>query len=140
MPKKNATSERLSELEKRLSRIEDAFRRLPFPRFAFWLRCWPEAGERTVAPWKYLVRRPHPWRTQLYLQGRNMTARQLVGAIRANELNEEKASEHYRLPVEAIREAMTYVEESKQLLEYEAQIEQLMLKKESFSRAPQSVP
>ena len=35
-------------------------------------------------PWLHLVRRPHPWRSQLYLRGRNMTVRQLVGTVKAN--------------------------------------------------------
>jgi hypothetical protein len=164
MPRKNATSERLDEFEERLSRLEEAVRWLPeAPPTSFWARLlafrWQfapfvywfphgrlsgkgrltETGELPVEPWKHLVRRPHPWRRQLYLRGRNMTARQLVGGIRANQLDEEKASANYRVPVEAIREALAYVEESSRLLEDEAEIERLMLKREGVSRGPQSV-
>jgi hypothetical protein len=164
MPRKNATSERLDKLEERLSRIEEAFGHFPeAPPASFWARFlafrWPfspfiywfprarlpgkdqltETGEVTVEPWKYLVRRPHPWRRQLYLRGRNMTARQLVGGIGANKLDAEKAAVNYQLPVEAIREALAYVEEYKSLLADEAEIERLMLKREGVSRGPQPV-
>src|SRR5947209_7048401 len=90
MPRKNATSERLDEFEERLSRIEEGLRLLR-GRVAGKGQL-TETGERTVEPWEHLVRRPHPWRKQLYLRGRNMTARQLVGGIRANELDEEQAA------------------------------------------------
>src|SRR5262245_8286268 len=49
--------------------------------------------------------------------------------IRANKLDEEKAAANYRLPVEAVREALAYVEENRRLLEDEADIERLMLKR-----------
>jgi hypothetical protein len=73
--------------------------------------------EAAVEPWRHLVRRRHPWRKQLYVKGRNLTARQLVGAMKANHFDEEKAAADYHLPVEAVREAMAYVEENKNLLE-----------------------
>lgn len=163
MPKKNATLERLDRLEERLARFEEvlqrwlpeappnpAWRRLAFRRhfipFVYWFSHafsdkapLTDAGEMAVEPWKHLVRRPHPWRKQLYLKGRNMTARQLVGGIRANNLNEDTASANYRMPVEAIHEAITYVEQNKGLLEAEAEIERLMLKREGISRGPQPV-
>jgi uncharacterized protein (DUF433 family) len=92
-----------------------------------------------VAPWNYLVRRDHPWRQQLYLRGRNLTARQLVGGIKANNLDEAQAGANYHLPAEAIREALAYVEANKDLLEIEAEIERLMLKRGGVARGPQPV-
>jgi hypothetical protein len=161
MPRKNATSERLDKLEERLSRFEEVFgwvseappssswarllvlRRHFVPLF-YWFAhgaysgkgALTETGELAVEPWKHLVRRPHPWRKQLYLRGRNMTARQLVGGIQANNLDEEKASANYKAPVEAIREALAYVEQNKTLLEAEAEIERLMLKREGIWGRP----
>lgn len=85
--------------------------------------------ETAVNPWLFLVRRRHPWRIQLYVKGRNLTARQLVGAIHANRLNEEQAAENHQLPVEAIREALAYVEQNRDLLATEAEIERLMGKR-----------
>jgi hypothetical protein len=95
--------------------------------------------ETPVAPWNHLVRREHPWRKQLYLKGRNMTARQLVGGIQANQLNEAKAAANYHLPIEAVREALAYVEENKDLLEIETEIERLMIKRGGIARGPRSV-
>jgi uncharacterized protein (DUF433 family) len=108
----------------------------------FWVQslyAGQEAAEKPVEPWEYLVHRQHPWRKQLYVKGRNMTARQLVGGIKANQFDEKQASENYKLPVEAIREALSYVEKNKELLEIEAEIERLMHKRGGVARGPQPV-
>src|SRR5712692_3325111 len=91
------TLERLDTIESRLRRLEERIDRRGM-------------REAPVEPWQYLVRRQHPWRKQLYIKGRNMTARQLVGSMKANEQGEEKAAADYRLPIEAVREALAYVE------------------------------
>ncbi len=108
--------DRLDTLEARLRRLEERLDR-------------KEMREAAVQPWRYLVRRQHPWRQQLYIKGRNMTARQLVGSMKANQLDEAAAAADYRLPVEAVREAVAYVEGNRELLETEAEIERLMLKR-----------
>src|ERR1043165_9221936 len=90
--------------------------------------------EAAVEPWQYLVRRSHAWRKQLYIKGRNLTARQLVGAIAANQFDETSAADNYHLPVEAIREAIAYVEKNTPLLELEAEIERMMLKRGGTAR------
>ena len=56
-----------------------------------------------------------------------------------NQLNEEKAAANYELPLEAIREALDYVEANKELLETEAEIERLMLKRGGVALGPQTV-
>ena len=56
-----------------------------------------------------------------------MTARQLVGSMKANQLDVQAAAADYRLPVDAVREALTYVETNRELLDTEAEIERLML-------------
>ena len=98
-----------------------------------------EVRETTVDPWQYLVRRNHPWRKQLYIKGRNLTARQLVGSIKANQLDEQSAAANFQLPIEAIREAITYVDQNKELLAAEAEIERLMLKQGGVARGPEPV-
>ena len=108
------TSERLDTIESRLRRLEEMIDRR-------------EMREAAVEPWQYLVRRQHPWRKQLYVKGRNMTARQLVGSMKANQLDVQAAAADYRLPVDAVREALTYVETNRELLDTEAEIERLML-------------
>ena len=120
------TPDRLDTLESRLRRLEEIIDRR-------------ERREAAVEPWLFLVRRQHPWRKQLYVKGRNMTARQLAGSMKANQLNEEAAAADSRLPVEAVREALAYVESNKELLETEAEIERLMLKRGGVARGPQPV-
>jgi hypothetical protein len=63
-----------------------------------------------------------------------MTARQLVGSMKANQLDEAAAAADYRLPVEAVREAVAYVESNRELLEAEAEIERLMLQRGRTAR------
>jgi uncharacterized protein (DUF433 family) len=120
------TPDRLDTIESRLRRLEERIDRR-------------EMGEVAVEPWQYLVRRQHPWRKQLYVKGRNMTARQLVGSMKANQLDEAAAAADYRLPVEAVRDALAYVERNRELLETEAEIERLMLKRGGVARGPQPV-
>src|SRR5438105_15703766 len=91
------TPDRLDTIESRLRRLEERVDRR-------------EMREVVVKPWQYLVRRQHPWRTQLYVKGRNMTARQLVGSMKANHLDEVAAAVDNHVPVEAVREALAYVE------------------------------
>ncbi len=131
MVSKSAVSkpDRLKSIEDRLSRLEilmDNSKRI-------------EAKETAVSPWSHLVRRQHPWRKQLYVKGRNLTARQLVGAIQANAWTAKAAATNYRLPIAAIREAQAYVEEANELLQAEAEIERLMLQREGARHAAQSV-
>ena len=120
------TPDRLDTIETRLRRLEERIDRR-------------EMREAAVEPWQYLVRRQHPWRKQLYVKGRNMTARQLVGSMKANQLDEAAAAADYHLPVEAVREALAYVESSRDLLETESEIERLMLKRGGAARGRQPV-
>jgi len=120
------TADRLDTIESRLRRLEEKIDQR-------------EMREAAVEPWQHLIRRLHPWRKQLYLKGRNMTARQLVGSMKANHLDESAAAADYRLPVEAVREALVYVERNWDLLATEAEIERLMLKRGGVARGPQPV-
>ncbi len=63
-----------------------------------------------------------------------MTARQLIGSMRANQLKEAETAADFHLPVEVIREALAYVEANQDLLETEAEIERLMLKRGGVTR------
>jgi uncharacterized protein (DUF433 family) len=121
-------STRLEELEKKILRLEEI------------IQTEKGSAETPAPPWNYLVIRQHPWRRQLYIKGRNMTARQLVGGIKANHLDEATAAADYRLPIEVIREALTYVEQNKALLEAESEAERLLLKRGGAARGPQAVP
>jgi hypothetical protein len=126
MEENNNTSSRLDTIENRLRRLED-------------LVNGKDGHEVSVEPWQFLVRRQHPWRTQVYVKGRNLTARQLVGSMKANRLDEAAMATDFRLPVDAVREALAYVEKNRELLETEAEIERLMLKRGGVARGPQPV-
>lgn len=124
------TPERLDQIEGRLQHVEEMIEH--------WRRGRSDGRESAVEPWRFLVRRQHPWRKQLYLKGRNLTARQLVGSIKANQFDDEKAAANYHLPIEAIREAFTYVEQNGGLLDTEAEIERLMHKRVPYVPQPVS--
>ena len=81
----NNSPDRLDTIEGRLRRLEELIDR-------------KDMRESGVEPWQYLVRRQHSWRTQLYVKGRNLTARQLVGSMKANQLDEAAAATDFRLP------------------------------------------
>jgi uncharacterized protein (DUF433 family) len=98
-----------------------------------------EPRETPIQPWTQLVRRRHSWRKQLYVKGRNMTARQLVGWMTANRFDEQQAAADFHLPIEAVREAIAYVAQNRDLLETEAEIERLMLTRGEDARGPQPV-
>ena len=70
--------------------------------------------------WQYLIQRPHRWRRQLSIKGRNMTVGQLVSTVRANRYTPEQASEDLELPLAAVYGALTYHAEHRDLIEMEA--------------------
>jgi uncharacterized protein (DUF433 family) len=127
--KRTTQSDRLKRIEDRLVRLEGMLRREDTRALR----------ENAVEPWRFLVRRQHPWRKQLYLKGRNLTARQLVGSMKANQMNDAQAAANYHLPIEAIREALAYVEQNSNLLQAEAEIERLMHQREGSARVPECV-
>jgi len=95
-----------------------------------------EPTERAAPPWRHLVARHHPWRQQLCIKGRNMTVRQLVGTVQANQLSLEEAAQDLDLPLEAIHEALAYAEENADLLRLETEMEALLLKRGKARGSP----
>jgi uncharacterized protein (DUF433 family) len=73
--------------------------------------------------YQYLTARPHPWKKQLFLKGRNMTVGQLISTMQANNLTVEEAAEDLELPVEQIREAQAYYQTHQTLVDLEAREE-----------------
>ena len=100
----------------------------------------PKSVETPVEPWKYLVRRNHPWRKQLYIKGRKMTVRQLLSNMTPNDYTEDEAAENLELPVEAIREALAYAEQNAALLQYETAYELFRLEQWGKRVGPWSIP
>jgi len=60
---------------------------------------------RERATYPYLEARPHPWRKQLFIKGRNMTVWQLLSKMWASERTPKEAAAGFGLPAEAVYEA-----------------------------------
>ena len=99
-----------------------------------------QADEQAVSRWQFLVARPHPWRRQLSIKGRNLTVGQLVSNLRANRLTEEQAGEEFDLPLSAIREALDYYRENRALIELEAAEERRRLGERGYALEPKNLP
>ena len=83
--------------------------------------------------WQYLIARPHRWRRQLSIKGRNMTVGQLVSTVRANRYTPEQASEDLELPLAAINEALAYYCENRDLIEMEASEERRRMAERGYA-------
>jgi uncharacterized protein (DUF433 family) len=126
-------------LRRRVADLERLVLRLYESRAAP-IRTADEIEEFPSPPWEHLVARPHPWRRQLYLKGRNLTVRQLLGTMKASKLSEAEAARQLDLPAEAVREALRYAAENKQLLDDEAAYERLLLRHKGYGRGAAAVP
>lgn len=96
--------------------------------------------EADVSPWLYLVARPHPWRRQLSIKGRNMTVGQLLAAMRANSLTPEQASVEFDLPLAAIEEALAYEQQNPGLIDLEFCEERRRLAERGHALEPAHLP
>jgi uncharacterized protein (DUF433 family) len=90
--------------------------------------------------WQYLVARPHRWRRQLSIKGRNMTVGQLVSTIRANRYTPEQASNDLELPLAAVQEALSYYGENRELIEMEACEERRRVSERGYPLEPENLP
>jgi uncharacterized protein (DUF433 family) len=99
-----------------------------------------EMNSGKVLPhWQYLVARPHRWRRQLSIKGRNITVGQLVSTLRANRYTPEQASEELELPLAAIYEALAYHAEHRDLIEMEASEERRRLGERGYPLEPKDL-
>jgi len=73
--------------------------------------------------YQYLIDRPHPWKKQLFLKGRNMSVGQLISTMAANSLSPEATAEDLELPLEQVQEALVYYQTHKTLIDLEAREE-----------------
>src|SRR5207244_8510131 len=95
--------------------------------------------EKVELRWRFLVARPHPWRRQLSIKGRNMTVGQMMSTVRANQYAPEQASENLELPIEAIREALAYYEENRDLIALEAAEERRLARERGIPLEPKDL-
>ncbi len=96
--------------------------------------------ELPVDGWRYLVARRHPWRRQLFVKGRNMTVRQLIGTVKVENWNDQQAAQALDLTKDAIREARRYAEMNQELLAAEAEYERLVLEQKGYGSGTRPLP
>jgi uncharacterized protein (DUF433 family) len=98
------------------------------------------ASRASVLPahelYDHLIARPHRWRRQLALKGRNMTVGQLVATMRADELSPEDAAAELDLPLNQVREALAYYEVHHDLVDAELREEAQILREKGYAIEP----
>lgn len=66
--------------------------------------------------WTWLVRRPHPWRRQLFLKGTGIAAGDMARTIEIEGWTDEQAADQYGLAIDAVREAREYLGRHRELV------------------------
>ena len=98
------------------------------------------AAEKAPAPgWQHLAARPHPWRRQLYVKGRNLRAFTVWMEMQVNRMGPQEAAENWDLPLAAVTEIVRYCENRQDLLRMEADEERRRLLEEGVPLQPASV-
>ena len=69
--------------------------------------------------YRYLEAKPHKWKKQLWIKGRNMTVWNLIASLRTNQDTPEIAAKYFRLPIEAVQEALDYYQQNQELIHAE---------------------
>ena len=90
--------------------------------------------------YEHLVARPHPWRQQLALKGRNMTVGQLVATMRADDFTPVEAAEEFDLPLAQVREALAYYDAHRDLVDAELREEKQRLRDKGYPVEPPPLP
>lgn len=102
------------------------------------------ASRASVLPadelYEYLVARPHPWRRQLALKGRDMTVGQLVATMRADALTPEAAAADLDLPIAQVREALAYYQAHADLVDAELREDTHRLHEKGYPVEPPPLP
>lgn len=86
--------------------------------------------------YQYLEHRPHRWRKQLFLRGRNMAVVHLVYSMRTNHVSPEEAVHEFGLPRKQIDEALHYYERHQDLIEAEQREERRRLEEAGITLDP----
>lgn len=76
----------------------------------------PGLEEAMSQQWKWLVARDHPWRRQLWIKGRKITAGDLVRTMQVEGWSPEEAARQFELEVEAVLEAQRYADQEADLI------------------------
>jgi hypothetical protein len=90
----------------------------------------------TTSEWQYLEQRPHPWRKQLYLKGRRLTAFGVWSDMIVNNEIPSEAADNWDLPLAAISEVIEYCQTHQELLKKEALEERRYLEERGIALEP----
>lgn len=108
------TSGKLRRLTKRAVLVTEHSR----PRYVL-LKLEDYQEKKGVEDYLYLISRPHPWKRQLFVKGRNMSVAQLVHRMRREKWQPEQAASEFSLPLETVLEALHYFHHHQKLIELE---------------------
>ncbi len=86
--------------------------------------------------WTWLVRRDHPWRRQLWVKGRNLTAGDLVRTASTEGWPPEETARQFDVPLEAVIEALRYAEDARELIAAEEAENRILAQRYERQRAP----
>lgn len=78
-------------------------------------------GNSVQTKWKWLEVRPKKTTKQLCIKGRNMTVWNLVADIIVSGCAPEEMARRYRLPLEAVQEALAYYHENRAMIDAEVE-------------------
>ena len=96
--------------------------------------------ETARTTYHYLVERPHPWRRQLSLRGRNITVGQFIASMRANNLSPEVAADNFDVPLAQVMEVLAYYAAHHSLVDEELREDKRRLRVKGYVIEPPSVP
>jgi hypothetical protein len=87
----------------------------------------PELDRVCQTAGSYLVARPHPWRSQLWVKGRRLLASTVWRDMLANKMSVNEAADNWSLPADAIEEITRYCKANQELISMEAEDERRRL-------------
>ena len=86
--------------------------------------------------WKYLEKRPHPWRKQLHFKGRRLRPFTVCSTMQVEEMTPEEAAYNWDLSLDEVAEAISYCEANQDLLKQDAESERRRLEAKGISLEP----
>lgn len=122
------SSSRLTKLTDKPLVVSDKNR----PKFVILKRTDYEELATPELPYEFLVARPHPWKKQLWVKGKNVRAFHVISFLKSNRLTPEEAAGEMGLPNKAVYECLHYYENNKALIEMEALEEKRYLQEVGF--------
>jgi len=76
----------------------------------------PGLEEAMANRWMWLVEREHPWRRQLWIKGRNVTAGSIARTMEIEGWTPEQTADQYDLELDTVLEAVRYARDHAALI------------------------